>query len=273
MPSNNHLDRADIFRMPTVFGPAIGPRQAPEGMAYDSSRSPERYCAFVCFKTDKQVLQKILPPDFQLCASAEVYLEFSYLSKIDWLAGRGYNMLTVRIPVRYQTAGKEIQGYFQPVVWENLTEPIISGREELGWSKIYAQLPAPEITEQTATYRALWDGYEFMQLRLTNITPSSTPPPSTTPILHHKYIPATESWGSADVSYITMTPAGGGNNRLLKLSTAQATLEIARPTWEQMPTQYKIINSLADLPIKEYVHAGVYTAVGGKNMLDQKKMS
>ena len=31
-----------------------------------------------------------------------------------------------------------------PVVWENHADPILTGREQLGWSKIYADMDTPK---------------------------------------------------------------------------------------------------------------------------------
>ncbi|TDF64522.1 acetoacetate decarboxylase family protein [Cupriavidus sp. L7L] len=260
-----------IYRMPTVFGPAIGPRQAPEGVIFDPTTSPKKFCAYVSFRTDALLLEQMLPEDFTLRGDPIVIVEFGYMTEIDWLAGRGYNMLSVRIPVRFKHGNDStvIDGFFQPVVWENMTEPILSGREELGWSKIFAELPAPEKRDGKIVCRAEWMGFRFLELTLTEIRKSDAAPFATSPVLHRKYIPTTGQWGEADADYITMTPAGGSHARLQEHFTGDASLSVFAPSWQDMPTQHQCVTYLARLPKHEYIQAGVYSTVGGKDLSDQ----
>jgi hypothetical protein len=270
--SKTTSERGPIYRMPTAFGPAVGPRQAPEGVIFDPTRSPKKFCAYASFRTDASMLAQILPEGFMLRGEPVVVFEFSYMTGIDWLAGRGYNMLTVRIPIRFK-GDTEIDGFFQPVVWENMTEPILSGREELGWSKIFAELPPPERTDGKIVCRAEWMGFKFMELALTDISESDAGALATSPVLHRKYIPATGQWGEADVDYVTMTPAGGSNATLQESFTADAMLSIFAPSWQEMPTQYECVTYLALLPRLETMQAGVYSTVGGKDLSDQVRVS
>ncbi|WP_066736088.1 acetoacetate decarboxylase family protein [Cupriavidus sp. D384] len=265
------LQKVNVYRMPTAFGPALGPRRPPEGVTFDPSVSPRKQCAYVAFRTDGSLLKKMLPMGFTLRGDPVVIFEFSHMTEIDWLAGRGYNMLSVRIPVRfsYDSGQKVVEGFFQPVIWENLTEPIISGREELGWNKIYAELPVPERADGKVVFRAEWLGFKFLELTLTDIESSDSGGLATSPVLHRKYIPATEQWGESDVDYITMTPAGGSKARALESFTAKAALSMVAPRWEDMPTQHEIVCRLAALPRFKYIHAGIYSTVGGKDLSDQ----
>ena len=258
-----------IHRMPTVFGPAVGPRQAPEGVVFDQSRSPRRFCVYVAFRTDPGRLQGMLPRGFTTRADPVIVFEFSYLSEIDWLAGRGYNMLTVRFPARYRHEGLDIDGFFQPVVWENLTEPILSGREELGWNKVFADLPEPVHSAGGVSCCAQWMGFRFIELEISGLAAAERPEIATLPVLNHKYVPATQAWGEADVDYVTMTPAGASSARLLEAASGRASLRIHRPEWEDMPTQHLCVAALADLPVLGYVSAGTYAMVGGKDLSDQ----
>ncbi|OPK10311.1 acetoacetate decarboxylase family protein [Pseudomonas sp. VI4.1] len=267
--SERKSGKRPIYRMPTGFGPAVGPRQAPEGVVFDPTKSPEKFCAYVTFRTDGGLLEQILPEGFTLRGEPTVTFEFSYMTEIDWLAGRGYNMLTVRIPVRFKYGNTVIDGFFQPVAWENMAEPIISGREELGWSKLFADLPPPEKSDGKIVCCAEWMGFKFLELTLADINNSNAVALATMPVLHRKYIPATEQWGEADIDYVTMTPVGGSHATVHESFTADASLSLFAPTWEDMPTQHECIIHLACLPKYEYLQAGVYSTVGGKSMSDQ----
>ena len=261
-------------RMPTAFGPTSGPRQVSEpGLAWDNARSPLRHSAYARFAVPAASLQALVPAGCTVREPACLAIEFSELHEIDWLAGRGYTMLSVRIPVRYEGAGGPLDGWFQPVIWENLTEPILSGREELGWNKIYADLPPARQAPQGQVHEAQWQGFRFLRLTLSGLEPLEPVLPPATHVLHHKYIPATGDWGRADVDYLTVTPPGNSQASVLAHARAQATLELIRPTWQDMPTQHHIVGALCDLPIGALLGAGVYTTRGGKDLSDQQRLA
>ena len=65
------------------------------------------------------------------------------MKEIEWLAGRGYNTMGVTFPVHYEGKKDRAAGPLLTVLWENLTDPILTGREQLGFSKIYCELPEP----------------------------------------------------------------------------------------------------------------------------------
>lgn len=270
-PRSPGASRPDLYRMPTVFGPSTGPRQAPPGVRYDDTQSPHRVSVYARFHTQAEAVQRLLPAGLQALPEALLAIEFSYLSEIDWLAGRGYNMLSVRVPVRRE-GDSPIQGWFQPVIWENLTEPILSGREELGWNKIYADLPPLQSRAGGHRCLAQWQGFRFLEVTLDELTPAPLTLGGGAPVLHHKFIPATGNWGQADVDYLTMTPPGSPPMRVLSHATGRAKAVWHRPRWEDMPTQYHIVQALADLPLDGLHSAGMYSSRGGKDLSDQIRL-
>jgi hypothetical protein len=72
------------------------------------------------------------------------------------------------------------------------------------------------------------------------------------------------------VSYLTFTPAGGGHGRLVEAWKGQGTIEFHHAKWEDMPTQFHIVNALQALEIDEYLDAWVVKSVGGKDLSDQR---
>lgn len=80
------------------------------------------------------------------------------------LAGHGYNVTTFNVPVTYCGTNDEIKGQYQLAIWENHADPIICGREQLGYSKIYADI-TDICEEEDGTYAALssWN-FEFLKL-------------------------------------------------------------------------------------------------------------
>ena len=55
-----------IYRMPTHFGPAPGPRQIPDDVGADPRRSPRRLSVSASFLTDPAGLEHHLPEDLHL---------------------------------------------------------------------------------------------------------------------------------------------------------------------------------------------------------------
>lgn len=263
------------LRMPVIFGPSGSPRYCPvDHVQYDPATSHKRVTAYAVFETTEHAISRVLPPGLVPRGQPLISFEFIYLTELQWLAGRGYNMLNVRIPVRYQGGERDgpLDGWFQPVIWENLCDPIISGREELGWAKIYAELSPPRRMGDEACFDAAWDGFTFLSLQLSGLQVATQNPVGTGPVIHHKYIPATGSDG-ADVDCFTVTPVGGPLPTLLLHEEAQgARLSIDRPRWEDMPTQFQIVNGLADIPLHALVRAGVFQSQGGKDLSDQYRL-
>ena len=44
-------------------------------------------------------------------------------------------------------------------------------------------------------------------------------------IIHYKYFPRTGEWGTAEVSYLTLTPVGGGRGRLIEALKGEGTVD------------------------------------------------
>jgi hypothetical protein len=111
-----------IYRMPTHFGPAPGPRQLPDEFLVDPKGSRSTLSVAASFLTDPAVLEQHLPERFTLAGEAVVTVEFHYITDIDWLAGRGYTMINVGWPATFTGSRDRATGKFLAVVWENLAE-------------------------------------------------------------------------------------------------------------------------------------------------------
>src|SRR5437763_15317598 len=66
-------------------------------------------------------------------------------------------------------------GRFLAVVWENLADPIITGRGEVGQPKLYAEIAEPRLWDGTQLCTAGWMGFPFLDLTASELrdTPSS----------------------------------------------------------------------------------------------------
>ncbi len=270
-----HPDR--MYRMPTHFGPATGPRQGPDGRRFACKDNPKTTALAVSFLTNAAQLAALLPPGFTLAGEPVVTVAASYMTEIEWLAGRGYNTLGISFPARYQGERDTATGNFLTVLWENLTDPIITGREELGFAKIYCALPPPTVLGNAWHCTADWLGFRFLDLHVTDLLPQSPEEivamgqaPANDGILHFKYMPRTGEWGVPDLAYACLTPAATPNRVVTEHWTGRGSVRFHPARWEDMPTQYNIVNTFADLEILAYRGASLTKTVGGKDLSDQR---
>jgi hypothetical protein len=253
--------------MPVFFGPSTGPRQDQHGKPYDWSGAT-RSVATVSFLTDAKQLEAIFPPGFRLDGEPVVTIEHFQLFNLPWLAGRGYNAFGMRFPVRFDGRRDHVRGPLLTVLWEDLTDAILTGREELGYSKLYADLPPPAIDGNRATYVASWGGHEFAKMTIYDLEQAEpAAPPNIDGLLHYRYYPAVNNPKANDVATVTMTPASGPT-RTEKFSRGAGSVEFLASTWEQLPTQFQIVNTLAALPVLEARGATLASQRGAKDLSD-----
>lgn len=256
-----------MFRMPVSFGPASGPRNLPADQAH---RRDEKKVATLTLsaRTDPDMLAALLPEGFLL---REPRLEISLmrLTEIGWLAGRGYNILILRIPVTWRGA-ETVDGHFVPVVWESMADPILTGRDELGWCKINANIPDPLVEDGRWTGSADWEGYRFFELSAGGFAPETAPAAPPLPMMFRKYVPKTGAWGEADVSYPTITGPDGPPSETLSVERGTGRFAFRAARWEDMPTQYPIVNALAALPLYDFGPAILIHSSGGGDASGQR---
>lgn len=271
------LDPNKMYYMPTHFGPRTGPRQGPDGRRFECIDNPLGSAYSVSFLTRAQQLQAFLPPGFSLDGEPIVTVFSNHMTEIEWLAGRGYNVLGVSFPARFTGEQDEARGSFLTVLWENLTDPILTGREEIGFSKIYCELPPPTRLRGEYHLIASWLGFKFLDIHLFDLRQLSAEEiaarqaaSTSDGTLHYKYMPRTGEWGKADIAYPVLTPASNSNQRILEQHVGAGRIQFHRARWEDLPTQYNIVNAFADLEILEYRGASFTKTIGGKDISDQR---
>ena len=259
----DELNLKPQYRMPRVFGALPGPRNVPKDKQNLPNNESELVVA-VNALTDAKLLQELLPPDCTLDGEPLLTVSMSFKSNIGWLAGRGYSILRTSFRIAYEskTRGRPT-GNFIPVLWENLADPIMTGREELGFAKIYAEMPAPVIIGGTYSAVATWQGFRFFEIEATDLgETSAVPEPSGA--FHYKFVPRTGSLGEADAAYLEYAPpnklaTGYGGLQVTRRMLGSGSFKFHRARWEDVPFQYPIINALAALPVIEMRGASVTT--------------
>lgn len=261
--------------MPLGFGAGVGPRHNPIGGSFDD-REVETLALSVTGACDRQALQAIVPEGITVVADL-VVAEVVRLRNIPWLAGRGYNIVDVSIPAQATGEHETVEGNYTCVLWESRPEPILTGREDLGFAKIFAEISdLEEPSDGMSSAFASWDGFCFFSIGATGLAATSresdTPPATSSARLHWKYIPATGEWGEADVSYPVVTPAGDPPRRLVRHFSGSGEFAFKRASFVQVPTMFHIINALADLPISGFSGATMSLSLGAKELSDQRRV-
>jgi len=264
------------YRMPVVFGPAPGPRQHPEGRMWTREEGGTMTAEWmkVGYRTDAAKLEKLLPPGFSLRGDPIVSVSCAWFKNLYWLAGRGYGILSVDFPVSYQGKTERHDGAFCPVLWEGHPEAITTGREELGFPKLYADFTeiAWDQEKGTAACTASWLGHRFFDIGLSDMVEEvgaekKLPGSGGGAQLYFKYMPRTSPGGrdGADVAYATTAaPPPGTVSAAQNINfddfdfrkwNAKGSLGWSRATFEQMPVSFHVVSGMADLPILEFVDA------------------
>jgi hypothetical protein len=201
----------------------------------------------------------------------------SELSDLPWLAGRGYRLVTVLVPVAYH-GGEFVVGNFELVTWENLADPIISGREELGYNKLYAEIAGPwAVTDTASRVEAGWDGFTFLEMEGRDLRRASVDVSRSTarPVIHHRYLPSCgqERWGRAEVTSYTCHSGSPPDFRQVDTLVGSGSATFHRASFEELPTLCHIVNQLAGLPIVEPIDASLITTMGYADFYDLRVLT
>lgn len=268
------------WRMPVAFGPAPGPRQDIWGNPRPSL-AQTFLTASIKFKTSRTFLQNLFPTEsFKFKSPGSVaYASFSTttLGNMTWLGGGGYNHFGLYIHgVQYtKKDGTTIDGTYMPLLFESLTDPIVSGRDELGMPKVYCAI---DIHRRASSYRmaASWQGAKFCDFTLEGL---QTVDPSAEKgtiggeadygILVHRYIPAVgrEMKGKADAEYSVVVPHEEESkvvpSTVKKVEKPmKASVKFDSLDADALPTLHHIVSVLADIPIYEVVGSKIVEGTG-----------
>jgi hypothetical protein len=200
---------------------------------------------------------------------ADLQLECRNLRKVDWLAGRGYNLVALSTAVTW-TGGPEPQaGRFQFVLWENHADPIITGREEIGYAKLYAEIPDLANGGSAVAGEASWDGFTFLRFEVEDLVeaPSSKAGGSS---FHVRYLPRTGEWGVAEVSQVIETPPPSRAATVVASRCGTGAISVRSGTWAQLPTLSSVVEPLSRLELGECLGAGHFITTGGRDLADSR---
>lgn len=258
-----HLESKVYKRMPIGWGPLQGPRQDYLGKPIDGSGSFLR-TGSIRIKTSKSYLEHLLPNEkFHIDVPGEVaYITFSntWIDNIDWLGGHDYSHFDFYIEdvVYTSNKGNKTKGRFLPLLLEGRTEPTLSGREELGFSKIFTTLTESFDDLKGYKLQASWEGSTFLEMNIkkpvrTNASSRVTSKAEGT--MEWRCFPRPGGKGTTDIEYATYTPepVGGAEFILEDLfeGSPEVIFHVENITPEKLPCHYNVARKLSEIPIVE----------------------
>jgi acetoacetate decarboxylase len=218
--------------------------------------------AAIAFKSEPDAVRELLPYHFEPSQNAVVRVSHLSYNGIDYLADRGYNVLSVSVPVIY-AKDHSIAGSYNVVVWEGLSHAVNLGRELQGYAKIYGEIPDATKTDDGFEFQCseygtplvkgeVHDLVAFTPEQLAGLQKGSSAGYS----LGWKYIPGPKLTSDPDADYATKV----GNPLFYDSAwSASGTVDFCTPTWEQAPVSSRVLSRLRDLPILSYKRAFVGT--------------
>ena len=240
------FDHNARYQMP----PHFGPRPQPDNSTF---RYNDLTMMVLPFLTERESLAAYLPPPFEVAENPVVTVTYCCNRDVDFLAGRGYNMVSVNAAVVFNGEREQLQGTFSLVIWENLTDPILIGRELQGIPKIYADIQGHSVVGGRWHTSASHFGNKIVDLAISDlrdptaaegkiygqVTEARDNP------MGWRFLPGVGGVGEG-ISEFTTFPS---ETVLTEVQIGQGKIDWHYLTWEQNPTQYHIVNALAGLPV------------------------
>ncbi|MGE0308826.1 MAG: acetoacetate decarboxylase family protein [Acidimicrobiia bacterium] len=252
-----------LYRMPVGFGPAASQRNHPTDKAHFVT--PGKSPTFrVTAATEAEALGKLLPPGVEVRGEPRFQVVFTHVQEAYWLAGRDYTSLTVRVPVTVTRGESPVDANYYAVKWDSLADNVLTARDDIGWPTLWADVSAPiRLGTDGYSVHASWLGYRFFDMELTSLGESEEIERDDSMVqVTYKYVPVGYGPG-ADLSKLivndlsvywaksaSVSRATTGRQKTVVLARrGDGSFRFHRARWEDMPTQFHVVNALADLPV------------------------
>lgn len=273
------FDKEEIYMMPVFFGPQPGHRRPAKdgvpGKKMNDYYSPGYVnVVSITYETDRAVLENMIPECYTL-NDPYVTVNLSEFTNLGWQNGKSYNLIGVSVPVHFKGERDDLDGDLVLVMFENQTDPILGGRETMGYGKMFCDIPPIQHCENKYTALAASFNFRFMNI----VIDTSRPAPDLETLkanearsvgkVHYRYFPSVKekeddpalNFTKADVAYPTILPTwkkpADYPYEIMEpeVTYCDGKIDWFRPEWEDMPTMYSIAWGLNDLKCKRVIGA------------------
>jgi len=110
----------------------------------------------------------------------------------------------------------------------------------------------------------------LFDMELSDLSDAQPAPPSpqNVGLLHYKFMPRTGEWSAADFAGALLSPSHPADITITARNTGKGQLRFHRSRWEDLPTLYHIVNTLAG--IEEFRGAHLTLSEGSTDHADQR---
>lgn len=236
------------------------------------------------FKTSATLLRGLFPNGKYFFEKPDTVAIASYsietLEDMAWLGGGGYSLLALYVHgVNYREEnGRVRKGVYCPIMLENLADPILTGREELGVPKMFSDIDITRSSESSFKAKTSWRGAAWGHFEWKNLQKEAEPVPTgegeSEGLLLHKYIPGTGS-SKPDADYDVLVNSQEKSSSVLSFQTASPAdvrFEINKLGWKQLPTLHSVISRLAELPMLEVLEGSLTKVQGLSDLSDTVRL-
>lgn len=229
------------------------------------------------FKTSATLLRNLFPNSRYSFSKPDTVVTASFvvetLSNMSWLGGGGYDLVGFYIhDVRVEDRnGRVRHGIYCPLMLENLTDPILTGREELGVPKLFSEISIEEDVDRCSV-KISWRGNKYMDLSWKGLAPKErehdksavTPIQKSEGLLVHRYMPSHEVGKSSYENDLLLGDKAHVPSILSHRvsSPSDVTFNIEDLGSKHLPTLHHIISRLAELPMFGIVSGSVIKTEG-----------
>ncbi|KAI5460930.1 hypothetical protein BGZ63DRAFT_357761 [Mariannaea sp. PMI_226] len=273
------------LRQPIAFGPSPSPRQDYVGRKFVSHNSKFKSYS-LRFKTSATYLKTLFPTksfSFQSQGTvAEAMWMCTKLDNMAWLGGKGYYFVGFWINgVEYtKTDGDKIYGSYLPLLFENSSDPILTGRDELGMPKLFCDI---EVQEAGSASTITCSRGEVEVLKLTLGTSEevqvgehdkggTTSGTASQSAGHqslkddgefvYRYVPAVGRPGVADAEYpVFLSKAARSTQRVVERVwrglPSKSSIQLEEKSQQSLPTLHHITQALSQIPVYEILDVKV----------------
>ncbi len=232
------------------------------------------------YETDREVLEDCIPSCYTL-REPLVNVKFCEFFNLPWMAGKSYTLININCPVHFKGEQDDMDGDLVLTMFENHSDPIIGGRESMGYSKYYAEIPLISAFDGKYSCQASCWGMPFLKMTVdTNVAAAPEDIAEVKRVessakgkMHYKYIPAVKekdepasmNYVRPDCSYPTVLPnfvKPADYPYELKVSESEwgmGSIEWVSPKWEDWPHGFRIGQGLASLKVNRILAARHFT--------------
>lgn len=270
------LNEKKVHSMPIFFGPWFGQQQPWEGgKGFGDHYAPGVVnVVSITYETEREILESMIPSCYTL-NDPFVNVSVCEFTNLGYLNGKSYNLININTPVHFKGERDDLDGDLILAMFENHADPIVGGRETMGYSKLYCDIPPIQHCEGKYTALASsWD-FRFMKIVIDTNTPAKdletlkASEARSAGKMNFKYIPKVmekgedpkQNFTKPEIAYPTILPKWVKpadypyTLRVPNVEWCDGTIEWTAPTWEDWPTFGNVGVGLASLKVKRVLGA------------------